>query len=219
MITTKRCSQTARDCGKLKRAIVNSLACLAVMASGGCVTNSTYNAAVTEAQTAKGELERAKEEQQMLVRQVSELEKLNEESIHETEATLTEALDVKREADAQRREAEGRQTKLQQKISRLIRQHNVLRDDLAVARENHAALQELVDVYQKKLADLAKEREAAPPPEVVLAPKPLDDAAALPPAQALPEPTPAAERSEPATVTAPPPAKVPVPARKPPTTG
>jgi hypothetical protein len=212
MITTKQFFRSAQDCGKLKIAMVNSLACLAVMTSGGCVMNSTYNAAVTEAQTVKGELERAKEEQRILARQVSELEKLNAESMHETEVTVAEAEQVKHEADMQRREAEEQQAKLRQKIPQLIKQHDALRDDLTAARKNHAELQELVEVYQKKLADLANEGTAAPPPEVALAPKPFDPAA-LPPAQALPEPTPAAEPSKPAAFMAPAPAKAQMPAK------
>jgi hypothetical protein len=214
MITTKRFSRWAQDCDKLKSAIVNSLACLAVMTSGGCVMNSTYNAAVKEAQAAKGELERTKEEQQILARQVSELEKLNAESLRDIEVIAAEAEQVKSDADRQRREAEEQQAKLRQKIPQLIRQHGALQDDLAVARENRAALQELVEVYKKKMADVANERAVASSPEVVLAPKPFDPAA-LPPAQALPEPVAAAEpfKPEPAPpMPATPPASVAPPA-------
>jgi len=212
MITTKRCSRSAQNCRNLTSTIANVLACLAVMTSGGCVTNGTYNAAVKEARTVQGELERAKEEQRMLIREVSELEQLNAESMRETEVALAAVQEVKRDADMQRREAEQQQAKLRQKIPRLIRQHRVLQDDLAVARGNQGALQELIDVYKKKLADLEKERMTEPPPEVALAPKPFDPAA-LPPAQVLPEPIPAVEPPKQETVTAPPPAKAPVSAK------
>jgi DNA repair exonuclease SbcCD ATPase subunit len=196
MITTKRFSWSARDCGKLKSAIVNSLACLAVITSGGCVMNSTYNAAVEEAQAVKGELERTKEEQRILSRQVSELEKLNAESLRDIEVIAAEAEQEKTDADRQRREAEEQQAKLRQKIPQLIRQHGTLQDDLAVERKNQAALQELIEVYKKKVADLRNESAVASSPEVALAPKPFDPAA-LPPAQTLPEPVPAAEPLKP----------------------
>ena len=164
--------------------------------TGGCVMNSTYQAAVKETETIKGDLERTKEEQQILAEQVRGLEKLNAEMSREVEHVTAVALETKRDFDSQQRQAEVELARLKRKIPQLIRQYDALRGELAVAKENGAALQELVDVYQKKLADLRKNNTSFASPVISQAPPPFDPTA-LPPPQSLPEAAVAPEPSNP----------------------
>jgi flagellar biosynthesis chaperone FliJ len=188
---------------------VIGIACFAIMSSG-CIMKSTYDAAVQETDSYKVELERAREEQRLYAKQVKELEQSNKDTMQDAEATLTATMRAQTDMEAERRLAEEQEAKLKQKIAQLIRQHHAMREELAVARENSAALQELVEVYKRKVAELPRDIVASSSPNTTPASKPFDPAL-LPPVQDLPPPAPAVEPSKPAPVPAP--ATPPVPAK------
>ncbi len=192
---------------------VIGIACLAIMSSG-CVMKSTYDTVVQETDSYKVELERAKEEQRLYAKQVKDLEQSNKDTMQDAEATLTATMRAQTDMEAERRLAEEQEAKLKQKIGQLIKQHHAMKEELAVARENGAALQELVEVYKRKVAELPKDIVASSSPNTTPSPKPFDPAL-LPPVQDLPPPAPAVEPSKPAPapVPAPAPARPPAPAK------
>ena len=173
---------------------------------------STYEAVVQEGESTKLELDRAREEQKLLSRQVSQIERSNAQSMREAE-TATAALEqTKDDAERQRQLSEEQLARLKQKLSQLTKQHNALQYELTVAAENSAALQELVEVYQKKLRDGAATGPASSSTLEPPAPKPFDPASIpLPQDLPPPTPTPSVEPSKPAAVTP----GTPAPASKP----
>ncbi len=169
------------------------IACLTLVING-CVMKSTYDAAIQESRFLKEELERAKDEQRLLARQTKELERQNQEATRDAEATVIAVLQAKTDRENERRLTEEQQANLRQKILVLVKQQDVMRKDLVIAKENSAALQELVDVYQRKLAELPKHTAAPSPADSTL--KPFDPSL-LPPAQELPSPQAVTEPSKP----------------------
>ena len=178
------------------RTAIGSAACLTMLLCNGCVLNSTYEAAIKDAETIKTALRQTQEEQEALARLLEELGKSNRAALQETETIAAAVRQAKIDADTERRQAEAHQAELKMKIPQLIRQHTAIQGELAVAKENHAALQELVEVYQKKLAELPKPVDSPMSPGTTFTARALDPAP-LPPMQAAPEPSMAEKLSEP----------------------
>lgn len=130
-----------------------------VICAGGCVMQSTYEAVVKERDSTKTEINAVIEEQQMLGRQASELEKSNAEAMRTIEVTISTTVSAQREIEAQQRLAVVQQDKLRTQIAQLSKEQSVLRKELAVSRENTAALKEMVEVYQKKVLEARSVRE------------------------------------------------------------
>ena len=197
--------------------IVMSLCGLTMFAAGGCVMQSTYDAALEEGMIAKRELARAKEEQKLLARQVSDMELLNADVVREAEAATSALRQASDNAEQERQLGQQRLAKLQQRATQASKQQRSLRYELTVAKENTAALQELIDVYQKKVRDGAvgaAESPVAEPavhkpfdPSTIPVPQDLPAAPAVtPPQQSVPTPTPTpAPSASPAKHTPPPP--------------
>jgi hypothetical protein len=198
-------------------AIVMPLCGFMMFTAGGCVMQSTYDAALEESLMVKRELARAKEEQRVLARQVSEMELLNADVVREAEAAASALRQARDSAEQERQMAEQRVARLQQKAAQGTKQQRSLRYELTVAKENTAALQELIDVYQKKVRDgatVAAESPFAEPavhkpfdPSTIPVPQDLPPAPAVAaPQQPVPTPTPApAPSASPPKHTPPPP--------------
>jgi len=183
-------------------ALVTSLCGFTMFAAGGCVMQSTYDAALEESMMVKRELARAKEEEKVLARQVNEMQLLNADILREAEAAASGLRQARDVADQERQLAEQRVARLQQKAAQGTKQQRSLRYELTVAKENTAALQELIDVYQKKIRDgaaVATETPIAEPavhkpfdPSTIPVPQDLPPAPAVaPPQQPAPTQTPA----------------------------
>lgn len=183
--------------------VVTSL--FAIFTGGGCVMQSTYDAALQEGMTTRSELARVQDEKKVLARQVSDMELLNADVVREAEAAASTLLRAKDEAEQERQEAQQHLTRLQQKAAQATKQHRTLQYELAVAKENASALQELIDVYQRKIRDGAVVAASSPVPEPPvhkpfdpsMIPVPQDLPAA--PAVSPPKPTPPASAPTPST--------------------
>jgi len=154
------------NAGRRSRSItvpLTSYCALALFSAVGCVTQSTYDAALQEGITTRAELERVKEEQRILARQVSELELRNADVVREAEAAVEAMRQVGDEADREHQAIEQRLGKLTQKVAQATKQQRALQYELTVAKENGAALQELIDVYQRKVRDNGVITSAAEP--------------------------------------------------------
>ena len=178
---------------------VTSLCAFAIFAAGGCVMQSTYDAALQEGLDTRAELAQAKDQQRVLARQVSEMELQNGDVVREAEAATAALQQAKEDAEQKRRQAEQQIAKLQQSVVQATKQQRSLQYELTVAKENAAALEELVDVYQRKVRDGTAAAGTAPAVEPAVQ-KPFDpstipvpqDLPAVPAVtQPVPTPTPA----------------------------
>jgi len=175
---------------------VPSLFGLAMFAASGCVLQSTYDAAVQEGLTTKTELARALEEQKTLTRQVSDMELLNADAVREAEAAGAALQRARDDAEYERQQLDQQIARLRQKVAHATKQQRSLQYELTVAKENTAALQERVDVYQRKVRDSAV---ATPEPAVhkpfdpstIPVPQDLPAVPAVAPQQPAPTPAPA----------------------------
>jgi TolA-binding protein len=175
---------------------VPSLCGLAMFAASGCVMQSTYDAAVQEGLTTKTELARALEDQKTLTRQVSDMELLNADAVREAEAAGAALQRARDDAEDERQQLEQQFARLKQKVAHATKQQRSLQYELTVAKENTAALQERVDVYQRKVRDSAV---ATPEPAVhkpfdpstIPVPQDLPAVPAVAPQQPAPTPAPA----------------------------
>jgi hypothetical protein len=79
---------------------------LVIFTVSGCVMQSTYDAALQEGMTARAELARAKDEERVLARQVSDMELLNADVMREAEGAASALLQAK--DDAETKTATGR---------------------------------------------------------------------------------------------------------------
>jgi hypothetical protein len=189
--------------------VVSSVYSFALL-TGGCVMQSTYDAALQEGITAKAELERAKDEYNALLRQVREMERVNADVVREAEAATSALQQAKDDAEHERQQAEQRIARMQQKAVQASKQQRSLQYEITVAKENAAALQEIVDGYQRKVRDGAGIAPASPPAPEPAVHKPFD-----PSTIPVPQDLPAAPAVTPPNPVPPPPAPAPAPAPSP----
>lgn len=171
----------------------------ALLVASGCVMQSTYDAAVQDTLTTRTELARALEEQTTLTRQVRDMEMQNADAVREAEASVATLRQAQDEADLERQQIEHQLARLRQKVAQATKQQHALKYELTVAKENSAALQEMIDVYERKLRDGGPMPSAAEPavhkpfdPSTIPVPQDLPPAPAASAPQPLPPPTPPA---------------------------
>ena len=175
--------------------------CGFVMLICGCVMQSTYDAAVQEGLSVRTDLAQVKDEQKMLARQVREMELMNADVMREAESSASALQQAKDDAEQERQQAAQRIAKLQQKVAQATKQQRSLQYELTVAKENTSALQELIDVYQRKVRDgavSAAETFGSEPtvhkpfdPSAIPIPQDLPAAPAVTPPQPVQPPVPA----------------------------
>ena len=179
--------------------VISPTAFALMVASGGCVMQSTYDAAVQDTVTTRTELARALEEQTMLTRQVRDLEMQNADAVRAAEASVAALRQAQDEADRERQQIEQHLGRLRQKVAQATKQQHALKYELTVANENGAALQEMIDVYERKIRDGGPIPSAAEPavhkpfdPSTIPVPQDLPPAPAASAPQPLPPPAPIA---------------------------
>jgi cell division protein FtsB len=177
--------QQTNNPGKLMRILLVSFTLLALHTVNGCVSQGTYDAVVQEGLMTRSELERMQEEHRVLVRQANDLEQMNADSVREAETVVAAVQQAKDDAEDERHAAEMRIARLKAKAIQAAKQHNALQYELNVAKENTGALQEMIDVYQRKMRDGAPTHPAQGNDPAVH--KPFDPST-IPPLQDLPAP-------------------------------
>ena len=91
------------------------------------------------------------EEQQSPRPAANDLEQMNADSVREAETIVAALQQAKDDAEDERHAAEMRIARLKAKAIQAAKQHNALQYELNVAKENTGALQEMIDVYQRKM--------------------------------------------------------------------
>lgn len=148
-----------------KGTIVGVLAVIAMMA-GGCVSTGKYNAAVSEAQGARTDLEKIRAQKNALEQQVKSLKELNGKLSADAEFVSAELQRVKEGRDKERAAVEGRVKDLEDKTKDLTAQHRNLRQEYEVAKKQNEGLKSTVARYQKELKERERAAVAPPPPPV-----------------------------------------------------
>ena len=124
----------------------------AVLATG-CVSNKKYQAALTEADNAKMELEKARQQKSAMEQQVRTLKELNVKFGNEAQAVRDELQRVEHGRDAERGAIEGRTKDLEEKVKALTAQNRNVKQEYQDVKRNNDTLKSLVARYQKELKD------------------------------------------------------------------
>ena len=124
----------------------------AVLATG-CVSNKKYQAALTEADNAKMELEKARQQKSAMEQQVRTLKELNVKFGNEAQAVRDELQRVEHGRDAERGAIEGRTKELEEKVKALSAQNRNVKQEYQDVKRNNDTLKSLVARYQKELKD------------------------------------------------------------------
>lgn len=124
----------------------------AILATG-CVSNKKYQAALTEADNAKMELEKARQQKSAMDQQVRTLKELNVKFGNEAQAVRDELQRVEHGRDAERGAIEGRTKDLEEKVKALTAQNRNVKQEYQDVKRNNDTLKSLVARYQKELKD------------------------------------------------------------------
>lgn len=119
----------------------------------GCVSNTKYQAALTEADNAKMELEKARQQKSAMEQQVRTLKELNVKFGNEAQAVRDELQRIEHGRDAERGAIEGRTKELEEKVKALTAQNRNVKQEYQDVKRNNDTLKSLVARYQKELKD------------------------------------------------------------------
>jgi hypothetical protein len=125
--------------------------CLATLTAGGCVTRTTYEAAIANLEATNVELYSTRAKSQLLIERVRELEQQKIVLARETETAVFSLLHAKQEMAAEQQLLQERMTRLSGAISQLTAQQNRLRYALRRAKEEQPELQATVEMYKSQL--------------------------------------------------------------------
>lgn len=133
-----------------------------VLLTTGCVSNSKYQEAVTEAEHVREELAKAREQRTALEQQVRALKELNAKYSSEANAARDELQRLEHSRDKERGKIEGKTGELEEKVRSLSTQNRNLRQELQDVKRHNETLKSMVARYQKELKDRAQMPMLAP---------------------------------------------------------
>ncbi len=119
----------------------------------GCVSTKKYEAAVSESENAKMELEKARQQKTAMEQQVRTLKDLNVKFGNEAQAARDELQRIEHGRDKERGSIEGRTKELEDKVKALSAQNRNLRQEFEDVKRHNETLKSLVARYQKELKD------------------------------------------------------------------
>ncbi|MBM4138663.1 MAG: hypothetical protein FJ244_04175 [Nitrospira sp.] len=124
-----------------------------VVMTTGCVSNSKYQEALTEADTVREELDKTRQQKSAMEQQIRTLKELNVKLSNDAQGARDEMERMAHGLAKERGYFEGRTRDLEEKIKALSAQnHNVRQEYLDVKRHNDT-LKSLVARFQKELKD------------------------------------------------------------------
>jgi len=127
----------------------------------GCVSNKKYQEALTEADTARMELEKARQQKVAMEQQVRTLKELNVKFNNEAEAARDELQRFEHGRDAERGTLEARTKELEDKVRALSAQNRNVRQEYQDVKRHNDTLKSLVARYQKELKDRSQSGSSA----------------------------------------------------------
>ncbi len=123
------------------------------MLSAGCVTNSQYQDALTDADNAREELEKVRQQKSAMEQQIRTLKELNVKFSNEAIAARDELQRIEHGRDKERGTVEGRTKELEEKVKALSAQNRSVRQEYQDVKRHNDTLKSLVARYQKELKD------------------------------------------------------------------
>ena len=154
-------NNTTRRGAKLHTVTVGML-CLATLTAGGCVTRTTYEAAIATLEATNVELYSTRAKSQLLIERVRELEQQKIVLAKETETSVFALLHAKQEVASEQQLLQERMSRLSSAISQLTAQQNRLRYALRRAKEEQPELQATVEMYKSQLGEVVGLRAPLP---------------------------------------------------------
>jgi DNA uptake protein ComE-like DNA-binding protein len=144
------------------------------MLSAGCVTNSQYQEALTEADTAREELEKVRQQKTSMEQQIRTLKELNVKFSNEALAARDELQRIEHGRDKERGSVDGRTKDLESQLKALSAQNRNVRQEYQDVKRHNDTLKSLVARYQKELKDRSHSTMAVvvPPAADAKAPAP-----------------------------------------------
>ena len=166
--------------------ILSVLVVVAMTASGCVVSNKKYQDALAEADSAKMELEKTRQQKNAMEQQVKTLKELNVKFGSEAQAARDELQRIEHGRDKERGSLDTRTKELEDKLKAMSSQNKNVRAEYEDVKRHNETLKSLVARYQKELKDRSRSVTGSLTP---LSLPPLSGAA---PAAASPAPAPAA---------------------------
>lgn len=124
-----------------------------VVMTTGCVTNSKYQEALTEADTVREELDKARQQKSAMEQQIRTLKEVNVKLTSDAQAARDEMQRIEHGRDKERGSVEGRTKDLEEKLKALSAQNRNVRQEYQDVKRHNDTLKSLVARYQKELKD------------------------------------------------------------------
>jgi len=123
------------------------------MLATGCVSNQKYEEALGEADNARAELEKMRQQKSAMEQQIRTLKELNVKFGNEAQAARDELQRIEHGRDKERGSIEARTKELEDKVKALSAQNRAVRQELQDVKRHNDTLKSLVGRYQKELKD------------------------------------------------------------------
>jgi len=123
------------------------------MLATGCVSNQKYEEALGEADNARAELEKMRQQKSAMEQQIRTLKELNVKFGNEAQAARDELQRIEHGRDKERGSIEARTKELEDKVKALSAQNRAVRQELQDVKRHNDTLKSLVARYQKELKD------------------------------------------------------------------
>lgn len=135
----------------MNRLVMVGLALVMSLGSFGCVSNSKYSDAISNADMAQSELQQVEAQKDALEQQVKTLKELNGKLSQETQLANDELQRIEHGRDQERGSLAGRTQEMQKQIRMLAAQHQALRKKHQDTLRHNKTLKNMVTKYQKEL--------------------------------------------------------------------
>ncbi|MDZ4854338.1 MAG: helix-hairpin-helix domain-containing protein [Nitrospirota bacterium] len=155
----------------------------------GCVSQTKYEEAMGDVDSAKSELALARAQKNVLEQQVKTLKDLNVKFGSEAQLAQGELERIQHSRDKERGSIEDQTQELNAHIRQLSAQNRALRNEYKDMKQQNDTLKSLVARYQKELKDQSRAVAGAPAPSVPSV-SPAPSAVSVPPAMKGAQPMP-----------------------------
>ncbi len=136
----------------------------------GCVSTKKYEEAMSEAENAKMELEKTRQQKTAMEQQVRTLKELNVKFGNEAQAARDELQRIEHGRDKERSTIESRTKELEDKVKALSAQNRNVRQEFEDVKRHNETLKSLVARYQKELKDRSHSTGGGLTPPATLTP-------------------------------------------------
>ncbi|ALA57388.1 helix-hairpin-helix domain-containing protein [Nitrospira moscoviensis] len=134
------------------------------MLTAGCVSTKKYEEALSDAENAKMELEKTRQQKTAMEQQVRTLKELNLKFGNEAQAARDELQRIEHGRDKERGTIEARTKELEDKVKALSAQNRNVRQEFEDVKRHNETLKSLVARYQKELKDRSHAAGGMTPP-------------------------------------------------------